>query len=137
MHTPLRYEVLEHVLSVVALSRPLVAAIQRKDRDLASQVRRALSSVGLNVAEGFGTASGNARLRFETARGSLYEAQAGIRIAIAWGYFSEQYATPALCAIAPWSCSLANERLAVLPSIATSCPSVLPTRHRAQLKKHA
>jgi four helix bundle protein len=99
MHTPLRYEVLEHVLSVVALSRPLVAAIQRKDRDLASQVRRALSSVGLNVAEGFGTASGNARLRFETARGSLYEAQAGIRIAIAWGYFTEEYAASALCAI--------------------------------------
>jgi four helix bundle protein len=99
MHTPLRYEVLEHVLSVVALSRPLVAAIQRKDRDLASQVRRALSSVGLNVAEGFGTASGHSRLRFETARGSLYEAQAGIRIAIAWGYFTEEYAAPALSAI--------------------------------------
>jgi four helix bundle protein len=99
MHTPLRYEVLEHVLLVVTLSRPLVATIQRKDRDLASQVRRALNSVGLNVAEGFGTASGNARLRFETARGSLYEAQAGIRIAIAWGYFTEQYAACALCAM--------------------------------------
>ena len=99
MHTPLRYELLELVLSVVALSRPLVAAIQRKDRDLACQVRRALSSVGLNVAEGFGTVSGNARLRFETARGSLYEAQAGIRIAIAWGYFTEEYAASALCAI--------------------------------------
>jgi four helix bundle protein len=108
MHTPLRYEVLEHVLLVVTLSRPLVAAIQRKDRDaeewskdhdLASQVRRALNGVGLNVAEGFGTALGNARLRFETARGSLYEAQAGIRIAIAWGYFSEEYAAPALRAM--------------------------------------
>ena len=95
MHTPLRYEVLEHVLLVVTLSRPLVAAIQRKDRDLGSQVRRALNGVGLNV----GTASGNARLRFETARSSLYEAQAGIRIAIAWGYFSEEYAAPALRAM--------------------------------------
>lgn len=99
MHTPLRYEVLEHVLSVVTLSRPLVAAIQRKDRDLASQVRRALSSVGLNIAEGFGTASGNARLRFEAARGSLYEAQAGIRLAIAWDYFTQEQAVPVLRAI--------------------------------------
>ena len=99
MHTPIRYDVLEQVLSVVALSRPLVEAIQRKDRDLASQVRRALSSVGLNVSEGFGSASGHSRLRFETARGSLYEAQAGIRIAIAWGYFSEEQAAGALAAI--------------------------------------
>ena len=37
--------VLEHALSVVALSRPLVEAIQRKDRDLASQLCRAISSV--------------------------------------------------------------------------------------------
>ena len=70
MQTPIRYEVLEQVLSVVTLSRPLVEAIQRKDRDLASQVRRALSSVGLNISEGFGTASGHARLRLETARGT-------------------------------------------------------------------
>ena len=99
MHTPLRYVVLDQVLSVVTLARPLVAAIQRKDRDLASQVRRALSSVGLNVAEGFGSASGNSRLRFETARGSLYEAHAGIRIAIAWGYVTEDQTALALCAI--------------------------------------
>jgi len=99
MHTPLRSVVLEHVLAVIALAQPLVAAIQRKDRDLASQVRRALSSVGLNVAEGFGTASGHSRLRFETARGSLYEAQAGIRIAIAWGYVTQEQADRALEAI--------------------------------------
>ena len=99
MHTPLRYEILEQVLSVVSLASPLVAAVQRKDRDLASQVRRALSSVGLNIAEAFGTAAGNGRLRFETARGSLYEAQAGIRIAIAWGCFTEQQAEAVLRAM--------------------------------------
>jgi four helix bundle protein len=99
MHTPLRSEILEQALSVVSLACPLVAAIQRKDRDLASQVRRALSSVGLNTAEAFGTAAGNCRLRFETARGSLYEAQAGIRIAVAWGYFTQKEAEPVLGAI--------------------------------------
>jgi four helix bundle protein len=98
MHTPLRSEILEQALSVVALASPLVAAIQRRDRDLASQVRRAVSSVGLNLAEAFGTAAGNERLRFETARGSLYEAQAGIRIAVAWGYFGQAQADPVLAA---------------------------------------
>jgi four helix bundle protein len=73
--------------------------MQRKDRDLALQVRRALSSVGLNVAEAFGSAAGNARLRFESARGSLYEAQAGIRIAIAWGYFDEPQAAAVFAAL--------------------------------------
>jgi len=85
--------ILEHALSVVEMARPLVETIQRKDRDLASwffnhssasQLRRAISSVVLNLAEGFGTASGNSRLRFETARGSLNEAQAGILRNYSW-----------------------------------------------------
>lgn len=88
MHNPQSSSVLEHALTVVALARPIVETIQRRDPDLASQLRRAISSVALNVAEGFGTAAGNARLRFETARGSLNEAQAGIRVAVAWGYVS-------------------------------------------------
>jgi len=88
MHNPPSSSVLEHALSVVALARPLVESVQRKDRDLASQLRRAISSVVLNLAEGFGAAAGNSRLRFETARGSLNEAQTGIRVAVAWGYIS-------------------------------------------------
>ncbi len=117
MHTERSYEILEQPLAVVSLANPLVAAIQRKDRDaeewwffnhssasskdrdLASQVRRALSSVGLNLAEAFGTAAGNGRLRFETARGSLYEAHAGIRIAVACGYFTQRQAEAVLAAM--------------------------------------
>ncbi len=99
MHSPLRQQLLEQVLHVIELGRPLVVAMGRRDRDLASQVRRALSSVGLNVAEGFGSAAGNARLRFESARGSLYETEAGLRLAIAWGYVSAAEAGPALAAI--------------------------------------
>ena len=99
MHLPLREQILEQVLHVIELARPLVDSIGRRDRDLASQVRRALSSVGLNVAEGFGSAAGNARLRFESARGSVYEARAGIRIAVAWGYVSAEDAAEALGAL--------------------------------------
>jgi len=96
MHNSQSSSVLEHAVCVVALARPLVEAIQRKDRDLASQLRRAISSIALNTAEGLGSAAGNARLRFETARGSLKEAQAGIRVAVAWGYVSEVAAGPLL-----------------------------------------
>ena len=81
--------ILEHALEIVRLARPLVEAIARKDRDLASQVRRAISSIALNSAEGRGALAGNSRLRFESALGSLYEAQAGIRLAVAWGYIAQ------------------------------------------------
>ncbi len=47
MYTERSYEILEQTLCVIPLAGPLIAAIQRKDRDLASQVRRALSSVAV------------------------------------------------------------------------------------------
>ena len=96
MHTAFRFQVLQHVTVLISLARPLVEAIHRADRDLASQVRRALSSTGLNIAEAFGNDAGHARMRFRTARGSLYEAQAGIRLAIAWGHITEEQAQAAL-----------------------------------------
>ena len=99
MHKPSSSTLLEHALAVTALTRPLVDAIQRKDRDLASQVRRAINSIALNVAEARGVASGNSRLRFETALGSLYEAQAGLKLALAWGYFTQSAAAEALEAL--------------------------------------
>ncbi len=84
---------------MVALCRPIVEAVQRRDRDLASQLRRAISSITLNLAEGFGAAKGNSRLRFETALGSLNEAQAGIQVALAWGYVSNAATVDALGAM--------------------------------------
>lgn len=89
MHNPKSSSILEHSLEVVALARPLVDAVQRRDKDLASQLRRAISSVALNLAEGFGCTGGSARARFETARGSLNEAHAGFRVAVAWRYIPQ------------------------------------------------
>jgi four helix bundle protein len=96
MHIPDSTSLGEYTLQAIELAKPLVDTIARRDRELASQVRRALSSVALNLAEGFGSAAGNARLRFESARGSLYEARAGLRVAVAWGYFSTADAAPVL-----------------------------------------
>jgi four helix bundle protein len=96
MHAHLHQDVLEHAIHFVSLARPLVEAVARRDRDLASQLRRALNSVVLNLAEGLGSEAGNARARFESARGSLYEALAGLRLAVAWGYASEGNAQAAL-----------------------------------------
>lgn len=89
MHNPKSSTILAHSLEVVALARPLIEAIHRKDRELASQVRRALSSVAVNLAQGFGCTGGSARARLETASGSLNEAHTGFRIAIAWRHIPQ------------------------------------------------
>ena len=99
MGIPLRHEVLVHVLVVIRLVRPILVVVARSDRDLASQIRRATSSIGNNVAEGFGTQQGNARVRFETARGSLYEMEAGLQMAAAWGYVADAEIAEALVEI--------------------------------------
>ena len=90
MHNPLRIQLLENVVHIIRLVRPILEAVAEQDRDLANQLRRALSSVALNIAEACGCTAGHRRLRFETARGSLYEAAAALRITSAWGYVSAE-----------------------------------------------
>lgn len=99
MHTPVRLQLQQQILTVIVSARPLVDTIARRDRDLASQARRAFSSIALNSAEGFGTQAGNARLRFQTAYGSLNEAHMAIELAVAWGYLSFQQTAALLQAL--------------------------------------
>ncbi len=73
-------------LEAIRRLRPVVEKVQRRDRELADQLRRAASSVVLNVAEGHGSRGGNRRLRFETALGSATEASSALEVAVAWGY---------------------------------------------------
>ncbi|MGH7295406.1 MAG: four helix bundle protein [Polyangiaceae bacterium] len=74
------------MLEVIATMRPLVAAIERHDRDLACQLRRAASSVVLNLAEGSGSFGGVRRQRYRTALGSAREAWSCLLVAEAAGY---------------------------------------------------
>jgi four helix bundle protein len=99
MHDHPHQDVIQHAVEVITAARPLIETVARRDRDLGSQLRRALSSVALNLAEGLGTSAGNARLRFETARGSLCEARAAFRVAVAWAYVSQDGAQGVLQSI--------------------------------------
>jgi len=99
MHNPQSSTVLQHAIEIAQLARPLLAIIQRKDHDLASQLRRAINSIALNVAEAQGNAGGNTRVRYESALGSLYETQAGVLLAVAWGYVSRAEAASVLEAL--------------------------------------
>jgi len=66
--------------------RPMVRAIERHDRDLASQLKRAASSVVLNLAEGSGSFGGVRTQRYRTALGSARETLACLLVAERFGY---------------------------------------------------
>ena len=89
MNTTLRQQLVRQIITIIQRARPLVEAIERKDRDLGNQVKRSLNSIALNVSEAFGAHAGNARLSFRRALGELYESQASLLVAAAWGYISD------------------------------------------------
>jgi four helix bundle protein len=69
---------------ILALVRDLagdIERIERRDADLARQLRRAASSIALNTMEGGGLRGGNRRLRYESALGSLREVTAVLDVA--------------------------------------------------------
>jgi four helix bundle protein len=74
------------VLDIIRQLNPVLATIRRKDRDLENQLRQAIMSVALNLAEGVATCDGNKRLRYQTALGSLDEARMALDVACAFGY---------------------------------------------------
>jgi four helix bundle protein len=65
---------------------PTVRAIERHDGDLASQLRRAASSVVLNLAEGSGSFGRVRTQRYRTALGSARETMACLLVAERFGY---------------------------------------------------
>jgi len=92
--TPTRFLVLDFSVLAIEKVRPVLAAIRRHDRDLADQIRRAMSSVSLNLAEGNGCDAGHRRLRYSTACGSNAEVRAALRVAVAWGYVTHAEVAP-------------------------------------------
>jgi four helix bundle protein len=73
-------------LSVLEGLRPVLAEIERRDVDLARQLRRASSSIALNLAEGSSSQGRNRRARYFNAMGSARETRACLEVAQALGY---------------------------------------------------
>ena len=79
-------EIYNFILETIRLFVPVIAAIEKRDRSLGDQLRRALASVALNTGEAAGNRRGNRRLRFETACGSAQESRCAYEAAGAFEY---------------------------------------------------
>jgi four helix bundle protein len=73
------------VKSVCALSRK----VQQYDPDLARQMRRACTSVPLNMAEGWHAVAGNRVARFNTAISEARETVSCLDVSVAVGYLAD------------------------------------------------
>jgi four helix bundle protein len=74
------------ILQTISDLKPQLERIERHDRDLGRQMRRAASSVALNVAEGQYSRGRNRAARYHNALGSARETMACLEVAVALGY---------------------------------------------------
>ncbi len=77
------------VLEVVRGAKPVIAEIERRDPDLARQMRRAVTSVALNISEGMFSRGKNRGARYHTAMGSMRETLSCIEVSQALGYVGD------------------------------------------------
>ena len=97
--SPRTWQVFEYSLDLVRELRSVVAEIARRDRDLPEQVRRAASSVPLNLGEGNRRCGRDRTYHLRVAAGSAEEVRAALRTAEAWGYVDAASVAPALARI--------------------------------------
>jgi len=76
----------EVILAMAGDAAGIAERIARRDSDLARQMRRAMHSVALNVAEGMGNQGGTKRQRYASALGSAREVLACVQVAQAMRY---------------------------------------------------
>ena len=79
----------EVVLLLVADVAGIAEEIEKRDPRLGRQVREAVQSVALNIAEGMGNIGGHKRQRYQTALGSAREVKSCIDVAQAMRYIGE------------------------------------------------
>ena len=83
------FDVYDRSLELVAQLVAPAAALERRDRDLANQLRRAATSIPLNIADGRRRAGRDQQYHWRVAFGSAEEARACLQVAAAWGHVDD------------------------------------------------
>jgi four helix bundle protein len=78
----------DDMLDAIAMISAPVKAIEAHDRDLGNQLKRAASSVALNLAEGSGSSGGVRRARYRTSLGSARETIACLQVGERFRYIA-------------------------------------------------
>ena len=68
----------------------VLRSIARHDSNLSRQLRRAVTSVCLNVGEGMGACEGSKRQAYRVALKEMRETASGLRLAASWGYIARR-----------------------------------------------
>jgi four helix bundle protein len=89
-----KFDAYEVSVELISALRGVVAVIARHDPDLARQLRRAATSVPLNLAEGNQRAGRDRLHLFRVADGSAREVLASLDAAAAWGYLDAGTISP-------------------------------------------
>jgi four helix bundle protein len=77
-------------LSLIRQLAPLVARMEQHDRDLGRQLRKAASSVALNLGEGRKRTGRDRTHLWRVAGGSAEESRVCLHVAAAWGHLPQE-----------------------------------------------
>ena len=89
-------DALEVSLETVGALREPLRVVRGRDVDLYRQLRRAGSSMALNIAEGNLRVGNDRRHLWRVAAGSADEVRTGLRTAVAWGDLDAESIEPSL-----------------------------------------
>jgi len=79
------FEALQLALKLAEALGPLLVRLQQHDRDLASQIRRAATSVASGLSEGSGRTGKDRQHLYRISAGSAAEVKIQLQLAITWG----------------------------------------------------
>lgn len=90
VNTMMRLRIYDVALRIVASVARLMPRVQRRDPDLARQMKRACTSIPLNLSEGVHSRGGNQPARFQDAMASARETISCLEVCIAAGYLEAE-----------------------------------------------
>ena len=86
----MKFHALETSLSLLRALRFVIAPLRVRDAKLYDQIRRAATSISLNIAEGNYRGGKDRQHHFRIAAGSASEVETGLCAARDWGDLSEE-----------------------------------------------